>query len=532
MSASKTNFADWLAAKLAAAGLKRAFGVPGGGTSLDLIAALRGAGIDTVITAREDAAVMMAGIAGILDQAPGLAFTTKGPGLANATNGLASAALDRMPAMLVSEAFDDQELNYLTHQVFSQSELVAPLLAAGGGVELAAEPGAIEAWLAGPHNRPATLFPSAEDWRRPVSAADQTTGSTLALPDLTAASALLATARKPVIVVGLAAANPQAAPALRQLATALGAPVLCSYMAKGTIDDADPLYCGIFTGGAIEQATVRAADSIVLAGLDPVELIRKPWPYDAPVLELSEQTYQTHYVTANERVLAPLPDSLAQLSQKVGASDWLPAEIAALRETFNTGMEAGDAEPLSSAALVKAAAAAFDGPHRPRLSVDAGAHMFSACAFWPTREPRDILISNGLASMGFALPAAIAAALHDPERGALAMTGDGGLLMCLGELKTAAEENCNLTVIVFNDGCLSLIDIKRQDRQFPDLGLSWTPPDFAAIARGFGFTAWRVEDADDLTTSLAAAAATKGPRLLDIRIDASGYPEQMRALRG
>jgi acetolactate synthase-1/2/3 large subunit len=158
--------------------------------------------------------------------------------------------------------------------------------------------------------------------------------------------------------------------------------------------------------------------------------------------------------------------------------------------------------------------------------------MFSACAFWPCAAPYDLLISNGLASMGFALPAALAAAAHEPQRGALAMTGDGGLMMCLGELKTAAEMAANVCIIVFNDGRLSLIDIKREERQFPDIGMSWTPPDFAAVARGFGLQAWRVEDENDLMPALQAAAQQHGPRLVDVRVDDRGYNAQLKALRG
>jgi acetolactate synthase-1/2/3 large subunit len=112
------------------------------------------------------------------------------------------------------------------------------------------------------------------------------------------------------------------------------------------------------------------------------------------------------------------------------------------------------------------------------------------------------------------------------------MTGDGGLMMCLGELKTAAQTGANITVLVFNDARLSLIDIKREDRQMPDMGLSWTPPDFAVIARGFGFDAWRVDTAAGFDDALQEAATGSGPRLIDIRIDASGYRDQMRALRG
>jgi len=185
---------------------------------------------------------------------------------------------------------------------------------------------------------------------------------------------------------------------------------------------------------------------------------------------------------------------------------------------------------LTSEVVVHEVGKAFE--FKPRLTVDAGAHMFSACAFWQAREPLDVLISNGLASMGFSLPAAIAAALHDQERGAVAMTGDGGLLMCLGELKTAAALNTNLTVVVFNDASLSLIDIKREERQMPDLGLSWDAPDFAQVARGFGFSAWRVDNLDALRIAAKAAATVSGPCLIDVRIDASGYRSQLRQLRG
>ena len=158
--------------------------------------------------------------------------------------------------------------------------------------------------------------------------------------------------------------------------------------------------------------------------------------------------------------------------------------------------------------------------------------MFSAVAFWPASLPHDVLISNGLATMAFALPAAVAAAMHDPERGAVAMTGDGGLMMCMGELVTAAQRNANLTVIVFNDGALSLIDIKRQEIQLPDLGFTWNRPDFATAAKGLGLDAWRVGSMDELMSALVSAADNKGASLIDVVLDPDGYLEQMRALRG
>ena len=530
------RFVDWLAARLSMAGTGRAFGVPGGGSSLDLLTALREHGIETLVTAREDAAVIMAGVSGLLAEAPGVAFTTKGPGLAAASNGLASAALDRMPALLIAEAFDADELGYLSHQVYDQAELVAPLLGAGNADLLAAEPEALEAWIsrgATPPARPAVMLSSAGNISRTVEGAAATAPPppvTAPAQALETARELLRSSRRPVIVVGLEAARPGIAIPLLDFADRLGAPVLSTYMAKGCVPDASPCFAGIFTGGAIERPCVSKADLIILIGLDPVELIRKPWSYEAPVLDLCAAVHAPHYVAPQGRVVGPLAVTLQALAENLATSDWRPEEIAEHRRHFLGGMAMPEIAGLSSMAVVTATEKAFTG--RPRLAVDAGAHMFSACAFWPCSEPLDLLISNGLATMGFALPAAIAAALHDPARGAIAMTGDGGLLMCLGELKTAVEAKANICVIVFNDGRLSLIDIKREERQLPDIGMSWKQVDFAAIARGFGLAAWQVKEPTQLAPALRAAAAQDGPRLIDVRVDSRGYNAQIRALRG
>lgn len=538
MTDPSPRFVDWLAADLAGRGTRFAFGVPGGGTTLDLLMALHGTGIRSVVTAREDAAMIMAGVAGRLADAPGIAFTTKGPGLASATNGVASALLDRLPVILAAENFDRDELAYLTHQVFDQAGFArglfdgtpgtaAPIVGADASLVAAA----LDSMMRTPMG-PAVLLGEPREMTAPMTEGAVPAAPSMPPPgaDLDRAATLLAGARRPVIVAGLEAASPKAAAGVRRLAEALGAPVLVTYMAKGVVPDEHPQFAGLFTGGAIEQACVASADLIVLAGLDPVELIRKPWPYSAPVLDLSACTYAPHYVDPAVRVTAPVGISTTVLAADARRADWSDEDIAGHLARFRDGMSMVAEGGLSAAGVVDAAIAAFTG--RPRLSVDAGAHMFSACAFWPCAEPLDLLISNGLASMGFAVPAAVAAALHDPARGALAMTGDGGLLMCLGELKTAAAVGANVTVVVFNDASLSLIDIKRQQRQMPDLGLSWPAPDFAAIARGFGFEAWTATDDAEMRSACSAAARSSGPRLIDARVDPAGYPAQLRSLRG
>ena len=157
--------------------------------------------------------------------------------------------------------------------------------------------------------------------------------------------------------------------------------------------------------------------------------------------------------------------------------------------------------------------------------------MFPSTTFWQASRPGDLLISNGLATMGFALPAGIAAALHDPARGALAFTGDGGLLMALGELATAAVLGVKLVVVVFNDSTLSLIDIKKAG-EIPPAALGWPAADFAGIFTALGGLGLRARNEAEYRAALAEALAAPGPALVDVLVDPGSYPAQIKALRG
>jgi acetolactate synthase-1/2/3 large subunit len=279
---------------------------------------------------------------------------------------------------------------------------------------------------------------------------------------------------------------------------------------------------------------VKQADLIILAGLDPVELILQPWPYDIPVLDIGYTKHPAHYVKPKLGVYGDLARSLASVRPGRCESRWSHAEMRRLRTEMRASLGyRGRGGGLTPQQVVEeAAAAARKLPRWPRATVDAGAHMFSATAFWPCAKPNDVLISNGLATMGFALPAAIASALHEPKRPAVAFTGDGGLMMCLGELATAAQERARVVLIVFNDGALSLIDIKQQSRKLPVTGVRWRRPDFAAAMRGLGGRGYRVRTLAEYRRALARAFAGEGPALIDVVVDPSGYRAQLAAMRG
>ena len=368
--------------------------------------------------------------------------------------------------------------------------------------------------------------------RRMCDPAATTTPSVAAIPAPDAVLAALARSHRPVIVAGLDARR--AATPLAALQRALGCPVFASYKAKGTVSDDDPATIGLFTGGAAEAECIDAADLILLVGLDPVELVLQPWPFRLPAAEISAYDYPVRYVMPEAQMIGPIGPALQALLARLPsrASGWDEPEISGHKQSMRRKLDyVGHGAGLSPVEIVLAAADIL-GPRNPRITVDAGAHMFSAMAFWPCRNPVDVLISNGLATMAFALPAAIAAALHDPARDVVAFTGDGGLMMALGELATAAQVGARLRVVVFNDAALSLIAIKQHQRNLPPDGVTWPRADFATVARGFGFAAWSVDTLGGLRDALAAAGDVPGPALIDVCTDPSGYGAQLRAMRG
>jgi acetolactate synthase-1/2/3 large subunit len=158
--------------------------------------------------------------------------------------------------------------------------------------------------------------------------------------------------------------------------------------------------------------------------------------------------------------------------------------------------------------------------------------MFPVTAYWDAIELGECLISNGLATMGFALPAAIAAQLHHPDRRVVCFTGDGGLMMVAAELETVARLQLPILIVVFDDQALSLIEVKQEQRGIAGASMRYQGPEFPALARAFGIRAWVAEDEASFANALVAAQASGGPALIDARIDASGYRRTLEVVRG
>lgn len=532
----KQTISKMISLHLKSIGVQSIFGVPGGGSSLDLIDAAESVGIKFYLVKREDAAVIMACVYGELTKSVGVALVTKGPGLSNSMNGIAYSSLDRSPLILFSDGFSDKLSSFVTHQVFDQKKLMSPFSKNYSNLqnknpEIEFKKVVSSAFF--PPYGPVYIELISAVAQKIIDKNDipfKIEKETNKIEYDNQIISLIQQSRKPVLILGLENLIEDTSEVIYQITNTLNCPTLVTYKAKGIISDKDNNLVGIFTGGRAEQIVVKESDLIILIGLDPVELILQPWPYDIPVLNISLINHKVHYVNAEADLLGNLNFNLNRYLKYFSKSDWKKSEIKYFKDEIKSKLIFPSNNLLNPQSIVENAQAF--SKNNPRISIDAGAHMFSATAFWNASKPFDVLISNGLATMGFALPAAISSALESPERGAIAFTGDGGFMMCCAELATAVQFNANILVIVFNDGALSLIDIKQKSRNLKRAGTTWPRSNFAEVASGFGCKSWKVDNLEDYKNALAESSKFKGARLIDVWVDPNGYSDQLKSLRG
>jgi len=539
--------AEVLVEALIRAEVPRLFGVPGGGSNLEVLEAARVQGLPFVLCHQESAACIMAAVTGELTGRPGAALSTLGPGVTASATGLAHAFLDRSPMIYVSDRHPRATLEFATHQHVDHIAMLAPMVK--GSVSLAPDSAthgvahAIQLALKEPRG-PVHLDLPADVGSRPVvPLATRVAPAPAAPPDeamLDRVARMILDAERPLVVAGLQC---RAADAkwLRAFAESLPAPVLTTYKGKGAIPDPHPLAMGVFTGGVLEQPVVCRADLIVAFGLDPVELIPRRWSYSAPVVSLARCASTEAALTASGggayftpavEVVGDLGAILEELAPRLSArsrADWDVGEVDRMRRERAAALEV----PVAGLAPHRVAQLARElTPTGTIATVDAGAHMFPATAYWQAVEPGELLISNGLATMGFALPAAIAAQLVHPERRVVCFTGDGGLMMVVAELETVARLGLPIVIVVFDDAALSLIAIKQEQKGYAGASMRYEGPDLPALARAFGLEAFVASDEPGLRAALVGAQRHAGPSLIDARIDPSGYRRTLEIVRG
>lgn len=523
--------ADLIAERLAAAGATRAFGIPGGEV-LALVDALERAGISFLLAKHENAAGFMAEGHWHATGALPVLVATLGPGVANAINVIANAKQDRVPLVFVTGCVDQALAESYTHQVFDHQAVLRPLVKASFRAAPGTEDLVIEKAIAiARRGRPGPVHidlpisvAEAHVARRPSPALPQTEPSVPA--DLSAACAMLAAAERPLVIAGLDVVNQHGAAALDRFLTRAGAPLLTTYKAKGLVPESDARVIGGVglspKADAIVRPLIEAADLIVLAGYDPIEMRqgwRHPWPTDKHVVDIVAEPAQHGMHCATLLLEGDVGTILTRLVDGMPVKPaWPGGEPTAIRKAFRAAF---------AAPPVWGPHAVFEtlreiAPAGTAATADSGAHRILLSQIWSCDRPRGLLQSTGLCTMGCALPLAIGAALGS-GRPTLCFLGDAGLEMVLGELATLRDLKLPVVIVTLVDRGLGLIALKQRQLGLKRAGVDFGATDFAAVAQAMGGHGATVFDRDVLRCEAQAAFSRDGFTLIACRIDADSY---------
>jgi acetolactate synthase-1/2/3 large subunit len=508
-----------------------------GGESTEMIEAARQRDVRFILTKLESPGAMLAATWGEISGSPGVCLSTRAPGAANMVNGVAHAWMDRCPLIAITDQYPAATYETGLRQRLNQLELYRPITKWNATVSAR-----IVRQLMRRALRTATTLPPGPvqlDLPSNETRAEAADGSAALIPELpslrpdpdslTPAIEAVERARRPIILAGLGVLWDNASVPLVALAERLGGPVLTTPKAKGVIPEDHPLRAGALIGGLIEREIVGQADLIVAIGLEAVELHPKPWPYTASVLSLSNVPGLDAMVPADTELVGPLEPLLAMLAERAPIRDaWGEVAAREFRRALAAALDLPSAG-LSPHRLVEVARQVL--PRNTIATADAGAHRLLVVQKWQAYAPRDFLTSNGLASMGYAIPGGLAARLAHPDRPVVCFTGDGGFLMAVAELQTAAAEDLPIVVVVFDDQEIGLIRVKQEIKGLPTHGVSLGGVDYEKLAQGFGADGVEVETETALGDALAYAIQSGRTTVIGARIDKSAYVAQFNALR-
>jgi acetolactate synthase-1/2/3 large subunit len=534
--------ADTVARTLKKYGVRFAFGIPGNDV-LETIRACEEAGITFILAKSEPAAAFMADAVYQLTGTPAVLIPALGPGLANAISGLAGALMERSAMIVLCGEMATAQRAVYTHQVFDHVAAAVPVtkwatqLSPARAAQQTAK--ALDIALAHPAGPVLINMPAdqtrAEEKGHTVEEPPIVLASDLSAAATQEATALLAAARRPLALIGLGALIGAAPQAVQDFIHAWKMPFLASYKAKGAVDEHDPLCLGALglspVIDAANLALIGEADLLVLIGFDPIELRDAwldAWPVSRPCLSIDWSAATHRVFPVGKQAVGDMPEILRQLTrggQEAGAA-WPAARLAALRDTVATIVRPrSPARGISPAALFTEVSSQATADWI--MTVDVGAHRILANHVIQCRVPGQLMQSNGLGCMGYAVPAAIGAQLVHPERPVVVLVGDGCMLMTQGELALAAERDLPIVVVVLNDGALSLIKLKQAKMQMSLRAVDFASPRFDIIGQGFGADAHRVETLGEFAFALRGAVAGRRFAVIDALIDPAEYLEQM-----
>ncbi|TDE31090.1 acetolactate synthase large subunit [Actinomadura sp. 6K520] len=535
MSAQQ-DAARLLVRTLEAEGVEYVFGIPGE-ENIHFVHALNDSPIRYVLVRHEQAAAFMAEIYGRLTGRAGVASATLGPGAINLQLGVADATTNSTPVVAISAQVGLDRIYKESHQIVDLVSLFRPITKWS---ELAPTAEALpemvrKAFKTAQTERPGAVYlaiPEDVETAK-VSAGLKPLPVNVVRPQepspaqIARAADVLATARRPIVLAGHGATRAGASGALRYFSERLGLPVATTFNGKGVFPDDHRNALGAV--GFMRHDYVNfgfgEADVLVSVGYEPQEFdpVKINPSGDKKIIHIHQfpaevdESYPVEVGIQGDisRSLHTLADSVHRRFDVNGTGEKIRRM---LREELAQGAT-DDGHPLSPRRIVADIRAAMG--REDIVLADTGAVKMWMARMYPTYEPNTLLVSNGLSSMGFSVPGAIAAKLAHPDRRVLAATGDGAFLMNSQELETAVRENIPITVLIWDDSAYGLIEWKMDLDLGESSNIRFGNPDFVRYAESFGARGYRVESADELLPTLRKALADDKVSVIAVPVDYS-----------
>lgn len=528
------NNAELIIRTLHKAGITHGFGIPSGNV-LPLMEAMRTGGVEFVLTAHEGSAAFAADVTGRMTGRPGLCIATLGPGATNLTTGVGSAWLDRSPMLAITCNLNTNQLGRRIQMYIDHHALFAPITKASLKLRHGNVAGpladAIRIAMTEPMGPVHLDLP--EDVALATATEDvpdfQTPAPVFPAPRdmIERAANMIAPAQRPIAVLGASAMRMGDKDLLRQFVEHHQLPFMTTTMAKGLIDDHHPLALGCIERACRQHQRVllRSADLIVGIGYDTIEVEYETWIGDTPLLQIDiERADIADSVQLRLAVIGDLQSTCREFLALEGSKHaWRTTELTQHRKEFDRLLRP-KSDRFTAHQAIDAVRAAL--PANGVLAFDVGAHTHQIASQWHAPAPNSFLITNGWSSMGFGLPAAIAAKLAAPHRPVVCLIGDGCFQMTCGELATAKRLGITLPVVVLDDRWLGLIRVKQIRRQFGIYGTELQKDDYRAPpAHYFGVPAKGVKSRRALTQAVKKALSADGPTVIEALVNSDHYIE-------
>ncbi len=530
--------ADLVVDSLINQGVTHVFGIPG--AKIDKVFdVLEDRGPELIVSRHEQNAAFMAAAIGRLTGKPGVVMVTSGPGASNLATGLVTATAEGDPVVALAGNVGRSDRLKRTHQSMDNAALFTPITKYSEEVVHAESvPEAItNAFRAATESRQGAAFVSlpqdiVNEENVPVKAIRP-----LARPENGPASkeqvaklvSRLKKAKLPVLLLGMRASSPEITSAIRRLLQKTSIPVVETFQAAGVISrDLEENFfgrVGLFRNQP-GDILLSKADLVITVGYDPIEYDPKSWNAsgDRTIVHIDDILADIdHYYQPVTELVGNIALTLDRINAKFGGLELADEELEILnglreqlelRDNPPEPDETGLVHPLS---VIQELRSQVDD--NVTVTVDVGSHYIWMARHFRSYEPRRLLFSNGMQTLGVALPWGIAAGLVRPGEKVVSISGDGGFLFSAMELETAVRLRIPLVHLIWNDGSYDMVAFQQKMKYGREAAVRFGGVDFVKYAESFGAKGLRVESPDQLADVLKEALQSEGPVVVDIPID-------------